>query len=250
LQNVEKRLITDTQFKRAVEELAYTKRLLRAMPKIRAPHNFMLSPEQVKKTSKHQFFQPAWGFVSAVSTFLLLAVFVGTSLLPRLGVLQSAAPEMAPVANDAAMTQKTEGVVTAPPMIILWNPQRAYGMGGGGSGQIGGGDGTGGAEGSGLPGSTTIMQAPSTPMPILPGAYTTPTFAPEAPATEPLRQGQPSNVLILGIPDEKSQGNFSSNLTKTRVNLFAQFPPTVLLMAGLGLIALVSAGLAIFLRRR
>lgn len=239
LQRVEKRLLTDQQFKRTSDELAYTKRMLRAMPKIRAPHNFMLTPERVKKTAKRQFFQPAWGLVSAVSTFLLLMIFAGTSILPRLGFSMAAAPEMAPVANDAALSQKTGEVVSPTPMIILWDPPRAYGMGGGSGG------GPGGAEGSGLPSASTIMEAPLT----APTATLNPTSTPETLTTAPLRQSDPS-TLILGLPEEKSQGTFSTETYQRRGNFFDQFSPVTYLMVGLGLLALVSAGLALLLRRR
>ncbi len=253
LQRVEKRLLSDEQFKRTSQELAYTKRMLRSLPKIRAPHNFMLTPERVKKTAKRQFFQPAWGLVSAVSTFLLVVIFAGTSILPRLGASLAAAPEMAPVANDASLTQKAGVEVAATPMIILWDPPRAYGMGGGGADPnsqigIGGGapDGPGGAGGSGLPSSTTIMESPEAPSP---DPATSPTGTPETLTTEPLRQADPS-TMILGIPDEKSRGTYLTDTSQYRVSFFEQFPPATLLMTGLGLVALVSAGLALLLRRR
>ena len=140
--------------------------MLHALPKIRAPRNFMLTPERVKKPAKRQFFQPAWGLVSAVSTFLLLVIFAGSSILSRLGAFRGAAPEMAPVANDTSVAQKTGAAPAESPMIILWNPQRAFGMGGGGGGAdpngetvIGGGDGR-----LGLPGRP---RSGSAPMPLL-----------------------------------------------------------------------------------
>jgi hypothetical protein len=236
IQRVEKRLLSDQQFKRTLEELAYTKRLLRAMPRIRAPRNFMLTPERVKKTVKRQIFQPAWGLVSAVSTFLLLMIFAGTSILPRLAASRAAAPEMAPMANDTALTQKVAAEDAETPMIILWNPQRAYGMGGGG------GDGND-------PGLTTIKGAPETvpAEPVTsPDSQTTP---PDTFTTELLQQADPS-TMILGIPDEKSQGTFLTESLQPRVKFFDRIPPMTLLMMVLGLITLVSTGLALFLRRR
>lgn len=244
MQAVQKRLLTEPYFKRNSEELAYTRQLLRSMPKIRAPHNFTLSSAQVKKTAKRQIFQPVWGLVSAVSTFILLVIFAGTSLLPRVGVSQSAAPEMAPVANDAAMTQKASGEPAETPMIILWNPQRAYGMGGGG-----GGDGIGGAGGSGLPGATTIMESPEAPPPDTLSVPANPTSTPESFAAESLRQADPSTI-ILGIPEEATRGSYINSSEMPRVSLFQKYPPSTLLMTALGIVALVSAALAIFLRRR
>lgn len=237
LQRVEKRLLSDQQFKRTSEELAYTKRMLRAMPQIRAPRNFMLTPERVKKTVKRQIFQPAWGLVSAVSTFMLLVIFAGTSILPRLGAFRAAAPEMAPLANDAALAQKTGDVVSETPMIIMWDPPRGFGMGGG--------DGTGGAGGSGLPSSTTIMEAP----PTIPTESIIATSTPDTLTTEPLRQADPT-TMILGIPDDDSQGTYLTETSQPRGKFFEQISPVSLLMMGLGLVALVSAGLALLLRRR
>ena len=247
LQRVEKRLLSDQQFKRTSEELAYTKRMLRAMPKIRAPRNFMLTPERVKKTAKRQFFQPAWGLVSAVSTFLLLVIFAGTSILPRLGVSLAAAPEMASMTNGTALAQESDAEVAESPMIIFWDPQRAYGMGGGGGdgndmGVFGGGDGND-------PGLTAIKAPPDT-APVDPiTSPAIPTSAPDTLTTEPLRQADPS-TLILGIPDKKTQGTYFTETSQPRVRFFEQIPPVSLLMMGLGLIALVSAALALLLRRR
>jgi hypothetical protein len=56
--------------------------------------------------------------------------------------------------------------------------------------------------------------------------------------------------MILGIPDEESQGTYSKESSQRRVNFFEQISPVTLLMAGLGFLALVSAGLALLLRRR
>lgn len=235
LQWVEMRLLSDQQFKRTSEELAYTKRMLRAMPQIRAPRNFMLTPERVKKTAKRQLFQPAWGLVSAVSTFLLLVIFAGTSILPRLGYSRAVAPEMAPMANDTALSQESGATAAESPMIILWNPQRAYGMGGGGDGND--------------PGLTTIKGAPETApaepvtMPAIP------TSEPDTLTTEPLRQADPS-TMILGIPDEGSQGTYLAETSQPRWKFPGQISTVTFLMMGLGLVALVSAGLALLLRRR
>lgn len=247
MQRVEKRLVSDHQFKRTSQELAYTKRMLHALPKIRAPRNFLLTPERVKKPAKRQLFQPAWGLVSAVSTFLLLVIFAGSSILPRLGAFRGAAPEMAPVANDTSVAQKTGAAPAESPMIILWNPQRAFGMGGGGGGAdpnaqtvIGGGDGS-------YTGPSTIEEAPQSAPPesLSPASPAgTPTLS-----TVPLRQADPS-TLILGIPDEKSQGTYINDSSRGGIKFFEQFAPLTLVMAGLGLVALVSAGLAILLRRR
>ena len=77
---VEKRLQINLELKHAMEDLAYTKRVLAAMPRVRAPRNFTLTPDKVKKTAKIPRFQPVWGMVSAFSTLILLVIFASSRL--------------------------------------------------------------------------------------------------------------------------------------------------------------------------
>jgi hypothetical protein len=150
------------------------------------------------------------------------------------------------MANDTALSQESAAEVAESPMIILWNPQRAYGVGGGGGdgndmGIIGGGAGDD-------PGLTTIKGAPET-TPTGPVTIpASPTGTPDTLTTEPLRQGDPS-TMILGIPDEKVQGTYLTE-SSPRSKLLEQISPVSLLMMGLGLIALVSAVIALLLSRR
>jgi hypothetical protein len=226
---VEGRLQSDADFKAALQELAYTKRLLASIPKVRARRNFTLSPEKVKKTAKAQRFQPVWGAVSAFSTLVLIALFA-IRLLPSSAALQTEAPAMAPVADNAFSAEKMASGVTPTPMIILWNPPRAYGMGGGGGG---------GAEGSGLTTGGMGGGPVSTPTPELPAM-----MAPAPQATL-----DPS-TMILGLPDAASRGNEFTPEQPAKTSWFAAISPTTWLMAGAGFIALLSALLAIFTRRR
>jgi hypothetical protein len=229
--DVEKRLQTNGNFKHAIEELAYTKRVLAALPRVRAPRNFTLSPERVKKTSKIQRFQPVWGRVSAFSTLIFLVIFASSRLAPVVSPMSAAAPAMATEAADTAFSaEKVANGVTPTPMIILWNPPRAYGMGG---------DGGGGAEGTGINvggmGGGPVTSAPvESPAPL---------------ASVPQVTLDPSN-LILGIPDADSQVQTLIHNTEPRSDWFTAIATSTWLMIGAGLLALVSALLAIFTRRR
>ena len=228
--DVEKRLQTNLEFKHAIDELAYTKRVLAAMPRVRAPRNFTLTPDRVKKTAKIPRFQPVWGMVSAFSTLILLVIFASTRLLPVASPMRAAAPAMATEAADNAFSaEKIASEITSTPMIILWNPPRAYGMGGGG----------GGAEGSGITvggmGGGPVSSAPvETPAPL---------------AAVPQATLDPSN-LILGLRDAAEQGQTLTVESEPPSNWLASISTPTWLMIGAGLLALVSALLAIFTRRR
>jgi hypothetical protein len=236
IRTFEKRLQASNDFKQAVDEIAYTRRLLRALPKVRAPRNFTLSAERVKKTGLNRRFQPVFGTLSAVATFLLIAVFAGTNLLPMLGMARSAAPAMAPAAENLMDTQKLTSESPAPLMIIQWNPPNtAYGIGGGpqekdlsnASGMGGGGN-------------------PINPVPQ-PGQTTTSpsTLAPELTS----RQADPS-TLILGLPQPGTEG---SALTREGTLVPQPVPQLSLqntLMIGLAGFSLMFGVLAVLLRRR
>lgn len=252
-ESVGKRILIDPAFKQAVDELVYTKRMLQSLPKIRAPHNFTLSPEKVKKTLRRQWFQPAWGMASAVSAVLTVIIFASTYLLPGLSASRAAAPMEAPAADKSLLGAESSNAVSTTPMIIFWNPQRAYGMGGGG-----GGDGSVGALNSA---GTAPIQGVPTISPEIP-PYATQT----SPGVTLLNPGTPTSgpasaisggaansdlsTLILGIPDTKSQGTISTGAPQTSSNFLAQIQPKTWWMAGFAFIALVSACLAFFTRRR
>ncbi|HZU86297.1 MAG TPA: zf-HC2 domain-containing protein [Anaerolineaceae bacterium] len=228
--DVEKHLQINSNFKHAIEEMAYTKRVLAALPRVRAPRNFTLTPDRVKKTAKIQRFQPAWGMVSAFSTLILLVIFASSRLAPLASPMRAAAPVMATEAADNAFSaEKVANEVTPTPMIILWNPPRAYGMGGGGGGAEGSGITAGGMGGGPVTSSPTESPAP---LAAVPQATLDPSY------------------LILGIPDTVSQEQTLIHDTEPRSNWLASITTSTWLMIGAGLLALVSALLAIFTRRR
>jgi len=237
--DVEKHLDSDLQFREALASLKYTKRLLKSLPPVRARRNFTLTPDKVKKTAKPQRFQPAWGMVSAFSTLMLIIVFAVSRFAPSMSAMPAAVAPMAAAEDKttAMEVQSAEGTPT--PMIILWAPQRAYGMGGGGGGGIGGGD----ASSTGL--NNTGVEAP---MAAAPNPAAVPTLsATEAPAPETTLD---PSTLILGLPDATSRGKIVNAVPTDHFAWLRVITGTTWLMIASGAVALIAALLAIFNRRR
>lgn len=243
---VEKRLKVDADLKQTLRELKYTKRMLASMPVVKAPHNFLLTPDKVKKTSKRQWFQPAWGMVSAFSTLVLLVAFISTRMSFSLGAM-SAAPEES-IADSYVAMESAVVESTPTPMIILWNPQRAYGMGGGGDGT------TNTMSGEKLYPELTITPqtpplagaVPSAEMPAIPQpTATVPSTRDLAPAAQAT-----SSSLILGLPDEEAQGKMITSESHDETTRAPILPFTTWLMISAGIAAFASLFIAILTRRR
>lgn len=82
---VEAQIKQDSEMRTILEELRRTKQMLRAMPRLRAPRNFTLSPRAAGiHPKKHTY--PAYGWVSALATLVLVLTMVGDFLLNRTGL--------------------------------------------------------------------------------------------------------------------------------------------------------------------
>jgi hypothetical protein len=73
---LEKRLQENQPLRQLLDELRETRRVLRAVPKARAPRNFTLTPQMIGSRA-HRPVYPALGFVSALASILFILVFVG-----------------------------------------------------------------------------------------------------------------------------------------------------------------------------
>lgn len=245
-QKVEALLQRDSQFKQAFDEMQYTRRLLRSLPRKHAPRNFTLSASMVKAPSRRSWMVPVMSFVSAAAVLALVVLFVGTSLLPNLGAARSAPSTEAAAlkaeapfgTNDTARAAVTsEGT----PQIFFWNSNQAVGMGGGGGGSgeavtVPGVMGVGGgAGGSGLPAELATEE---------------PTFS-----VEELAQATPQN-LILGLPSADTAGKVippsEVNATATTTHPLRNPPISTRtwIEIALGALALLSGAIAIILNRR
>lgn len=89
-QRLEKRLRESPSLQQTLEELKETRRLLRAMPKARAPRSFALTPQMVGYRPLRPAFRVS-GFVSAMASFLFLLVLA----VDLLGVLNRSSKSVA-----------------------------------------------------------------------------------------------------------------------------------------------------------
>ncbi len=260
--NVEDRLKVDPLFKQSLDEIAYTKRLLAALPQKRAPRNFTLAAEKVRKPIRGLWLQPALSFVSIAAAVMLVVVYTFNTFGGGLA-RQAAAPQA------EMFTAESDLAVETAPVIINWNP--VLGMGGG-DGTVAkevysGGDGIGGAGGPGFPiaepGVGGGAPAEET-APLLPPdaeAETPPLSepAPEAlaqPAPEAREEGSTADsdlsTLILGIPQEAEAGTMIETAPLREESPPAPrrvLPAPALVMIIAGISAILAGAGAIILRK-
>jgi len=183
---VELMLKNDPEMQKSLAEFHRCRMMLRAIPQVRAPRNFTLSPSMTPQKPQRFFLAPALNYGALVAAVLFVFLFAGSRLMP-LAVAKSAAPEAMMMAAPAA--DLAEEPTTVP--LIIWGG--AYGKGGGG----------GGAEGSGLGGGPVAG-----PMMTTSQGDTTTGLVPEATAESAnvtTTDANPSD-LILGLPDPSTQG--------------------------------------------
>lgn len=238
-QQVEQELQRNLLFKQTFTELEYTRRMLRTLPKKRAPRNYTLSPERVKAPARRGWLQPAMGFVSAAAALAVVVLFVGTSLLPRLGAAKMAPSQEAALQAEAPAAKDSSRAAVEPtstPQIFLWN-SGANGMGGGG----------GGAEGSGL---ATGMGGAAEPYGIGggPAATTSPTEEPSLSA-EALATANP-DTLILGLPSADTAGEIIPTAEEQAPLRRAPLGTIAWLEIILGAVALAAGAVSYILFRR
>ena len=130
-QRLEKRLQESKPLQQALDELRETRRVLRAMPKARAPMNFTLTPQMVGNRPPRQAY-PVWGFVSAMASFLFILVLAGDLLgiftnqsrsaaLPQVSQYEAAAPAL-----ENAQEKSVQAVVTSTHTPLLKETPAAF----------------------------------------------------------------------------------------------------------------------------
>ena len=227
-QRVESALKTDAGLRLTLAEFYRCRKMLRAIPQVRAPRNFTLSPSMVPQKPPRFFLAPALNYGALVAVALFVFLFAGTRLLP-MATAKSVAPEAmlmsAPAADNAVEA-------TAIPLII-WGG--AYGKGGGG----------GGAEGSGMGGGPAAVPMMETTQ----GDVTT-EIVPDvnAPAAD-----ADSTGMILGLPDESIQGQVIIYGGEPETAPLREYKPFPWVLVGEISFAVIAVGLAIvswILRKR
>ena len=281
LNQVKARIESDPQFKSSVDEIAYTRRLLKALPSRRAPRNFTLKSENVKAPRRALWLQPALSFVSIAAALVVIFVFSTSYLFSS---SRSAAPAMVGLTTPAANSFAAEQAQTQPTNIPLinWNPAYGFGRGGGDMSpaeNYTGGFGIGGAGGSGLGGAVPLMGG-GVPVPTTPSAtevattmgqgsggggspiVATPPVATEAPLTtmsQPKSSDQDNSsssgsdltTLILGLPAKEAQGQvINPQPAATTRSASQSISSSLLIMLIAGATAILAGASALILHRR
>jgi hypothetical protein len=249
--DLEKRMLAHADLRTGLEELRQTRTVLRAAPHRRAPRNFTLKPDMV--SARRTFWRgwtPTFSFAS-VAAALVAGVMLLGQLMPRVAMpMMATAPEAMPMEAPAMAQDSLE----ATPMIITWGDQSPPGTGGGG------GYGGGPAASSGVivtePDLSAEKAAEPTPeavpTDILPQPQTEATQDGLTLAPPVVEEAQAEN-LILGIAPEEEQGlarTPQTLVTDSQREAHRAINWRSWLTGGLIGLAVIFAGLAIYLRRR
>lgn len=110
---LEERLRENQALFLTLEELRQTRLALRKMPRARVPRNFTLTPQMIRSRTVHRLL-PAWGFVSAMASFLFILLLAGDLL----GVFAQPSREVAFMqnANIEAAAPASENIQEKSPL--------------------------------------------------------------------------------------------------------------------------------------
>lgn len=92
---IETRLKEEPELREMLEQLQHTRSLVRALPMIRAPRNYFLTPEMVGQSDRPRQLFPIFRFASALAAVMLVLILFGDFYLLR------SQPLPAPVAMQA-----------------------------------------------------------------------------------------------------------------------------------------------------
>jgi len=138
---LEERIRTDTGLRKAYEDLEQTRQVLRALPAMKAPRSFVLSPDSASVMSPTiSGLFPSFRLVSAFATILFLVVTIGdvlnftniytgiqkdqsasqivaegeTEFVPQMEVAEAPALEVMKVASDEIETEESISGISSP----------------------------------------------------------------------------------------------------------------------------------------
>jgi hypothetical protein len=203
---VERLLESDTNFQQALTEFNRSKKMLKAIPQVKAPRNFTLSPSIAPLKPQRFFLAPMLNYAALAAVVLFVFLFAGSNLLPLTNAKRAMAPE-------AAMMTAADSTYASEPTLmpmITWNQYGGIGGKGGGGG---------GAEGSGLGG--VGGGAPQALSGVTSEGITTESL-PEITATttgeQPLTVEAPTaSNPIMGLPAESEQGKVLSTYPSSTI---------------------------------
>lgn len=262
VEKIEIRTEKDPSFKKALEEIAYTRRMLRSLPQRRAPRNFTLSPVKTRAPIRSPWLQPALKYVSIAAAVMTVVIFISPFLL--FGMPSAASQEY-----DASALTTEKGSETAAPAIINWNPM--LGMGGGGGAPDDGATYAGGVGGGPIAGEPPAEGEVVITETEIPALEATPVVEEEAPAlaavppteeasalSAPQATGERSaqedtagdlSTMILGLPEPEDYGTVVEK-EKTKKMDTDGFSLRIILVFVSGGVALLSGIIAFILNRR
>jgi hypothetical protein len=196
----ENRLTKDPALQQALQEFAYTRRLLQAIPVRKAPRSFTLSASKVPSRPQRFFLAPALNFTAMAAALLLVVVFAGSHLLPGILGTQTSSESITPMTASAAEVARE---VQNSPMIIIWG-QSGNAYAGSAKNVLGGGGDVSTMNGNVLLGAGA--PAPESTQPIatmVPDAFQTviSETAPISESTQPMTSAtRPAPELIQPVP--------------------------------------------------
>lgn len=241
------RLEQSTELQRQVLEQKRLRASLRALPHIKSPRNFTLTPAMVKVRRARLKLANGFSLASAGVAILLMLAFAGEF------VLGSAFPIMAKSAPEAPMTAMLEMSAqdeeSQEPVIIFWNAPALGGAGGSGMEAGAFGMGGGGVYDDASPISAGIEPQPEME-PVLEIA--------EAPVeSDSIRKNDgnlPSETVILGLRlDDEAQLSYTMRaqlLWQKSAQWLAGISPLRWLQVSLAILLLGFGVTAITLRKR
>jgi hypothetical protein len=289
IRKLESRLKREPALQQALEDLHRTRRLLRSASQVRSPRNFTLTPEMAGKQVTFPRGYTAVRVVAVAASLMFAVVFTGDFLLSSSRLLPGAAPAPAaepamelysmqdvgdeakveaveeaeaPLAMEApeADTSQERVVETEGEVIVEEAPAEqedldATAPKAAPEDAVGGGAPEEGTTALEMPGTPTMM---GTPMP--PEATQAPTEPPllapeatEAPAVDATIEPEPAEIIIEPTEEGLVEREEAAGEAEAPVEMperKAPIPVIRFVEGGLILIAILSGGLALFMRRR
>ncbi|UCE00305.1 MAG: zf-HC2 domain-containing protein [Chloroflexota bacterium] len=124
---LEANLESNEQLRSVLNQLQQTRGVIRSLPRLRAPRNYILTPEMVGEKEKQVGFFPVLRFASVMATLLLVILFLGDYImLPSLVESPMRALESQEIAVEESAQLESEAVVEGePPEMPLEQPMES-----------------------------------------------------------------------------------------------------------------------------
>jgi hypothetical protein len=115
--HLEARLKAIPELRKELHEMGKTRLILKDVPKLRAPHNYFITPKMVAVPVRPLFavrLSPVMGIISAVATIMLVLVLFSQSVLPASGPVALAPASIAPTETFAVQPEVQQNIEIHP----------------------------------------------------------------------------------------------------------------------------------------